>query len=118
MKSTKAVFLFWIFFAVVPVVAAQEQGPVKIVSVVELSGAGATAGTNMKKGAELAIREINASGGILGRRLELVTYDTQTNPATAKAMAQKAVDMGAYVVLGPVFSGSAIVSMETTRQAG
>src|SRR5207247_7517787 len=45
------------------------------------------------------------------------SLDTQTAPQTAKALAQKAVDQGAYVVMGPVFSGSIIVSMAETKRA-
>jgi len=96
---------------------AQPQTTVKIVNVVELSGAGATAGTNFKNGIELAVKEINAAGGILGRKIATETYDTQSNPQTAKALSQKAVDGEAYVVMGPVFSGSIMVSMEETRRA-
>src|SRR6185437_5472272 len=43
--------------------------------------------------------------------------DTQSAPQTAKALAQKAVDQSAYVVMGPVFSGSIIVSMAETKRA-
>jgi branched-chain amino acid transport system substrate-binding protein len=96
---------------------ALAQQTVKIVSIVELSGTGATAGTNFKNGVELAIKEINAAGGILGRRVVAEAWDTQTNPAVAKALATKAVDENAYVVMGPVFSGSIIVSMNETRRA-
>ena len=96
---------------------AWAQNTVKIFNVVELSGAGATAGTNFKNGIELAAKEINAAGGILGRRIVTETYDTQSNPQTAKALSQKAVDSEAYVVMGPVFSGSIMVSMDETRRA-
>jgi branched-chain amino acid transport system substrate-binding protein len=96
---------------------AWAQNTVKIFNVVELSGAGATAGTNFKNGIELAVKEINAAGGILGRRIVTETYDTQSNPQTAKALSQKAVDSEAYVVMGPVFSGSIMVSMDETRRA-
>ena len=41
---------------------------IKVAILQELSGAGATAGTNAKNGAKLAIKEINAAGGILGRK--------------------------------------------------
>ena len=95
-------------------VAAQ---PIQIVNLLELSGAGASVGTNLKNGAELAVKEINAAGGILGRKIELTTLDTQTNPGVAKALAQKAVDMDAYAVIGPIFSGSITVSMNETRRA-
>lgn len=91
--------------------------PIQIVNLLELSGAGATVGTNMKNGAEMAIREINAAGGILGRKIELTTMDTQTNPGVAKGLAQKAVDMDAYAVIGPIYSGSIAVSMSETRRA-
>ena len=49
-------------------------------------------------------------------RSTCTSLDTQTNPGVAKALAQKAVDDGAYVVMGPVFSGSIIVSMAETKK--
>src|ERR1700675_289244 len=94
-----------------------QQGPIQIVGLMELSGTGATAGTNFDNGVKLAVKEINAAGGILGRKVEYTTLDTQTAPQTAKALAQKAVDQGAYVVMGPVFSGSINVSMVETKRA-
>ncbi|RZS56905.1 ABC transporter substrate-binding protein [Sphaerotilus mobilis] len=90
---------------------------VKIATLVELSGAGATSGTNFKNGIELAVREINAAGGILGRKIETSTSDTQSNPGVAKGLAQKAVDDEVFAVFGPVFSGSIMVSMAETRRA-
>src|SRR5258706_5200859 len=98
-------------------IAFAPQGPVQIVGLMELSGPGATAGTNFDNGVKLAVKEINAAGGILGRKIEYTSMDTQSAPQTAKALAQKAVDQGAYVVMGPVFSGSIIVSMAETRKA-
>ena len=94
-----------------------QQTPVPIVGLMELSGTGATAGTNFDNGVKLAVKEINASGGILGRKIDYTSLDTQTAPQTAKALAQKAVDQGAYIVMGPVFSGSIIVSMAETKRA-
>ena len=48
--------------------AFAQQGLVPIVGLVELSGTGATAGTNFDNGVKLAVKEINAAGGILRRR--------------------------------------------------
>jgi branched-chain amino acid transport system substrate-binding protein len=93
------------------------QNTIPIVGLVELSGTGATAGTNFDNGVKLAVQQINASGGILGKKVDYVSMDTQTNPGVAKALAQKAVDQNAYIVMGPVFSGSIIVSMAETRKA-
>jgi len=106
----------WIMTAALPSLA--QQAPVLIVGLVELSGTGATSGTNFDNGVKLAVKEINAIGGILGRKIEYTSSDTQSAPQTAKALAQKAVDDGAYIVMGPVFSGSILVSMAETRRAG
>jgi len=94
-----------------------QQAPVRIAGLMELSGTGATSGTNFDNGVKLAVKEINAKGGILGRKIEYTSSDTQSQPQTAKALAQKAVDDGVYVVMGPVFSGSILVSMVETRRA-
>ena len=95
--------------------ALAQQPPIKIAGIVELSGTGATSGTNFDNGVKLAVKEINAAGGILGRKIDYTRADTQSNPQIAKALAQKAVDDDAYVVMGPVFSGSIIVSMAETQ---
>jgi branched-chain amino acid transport system substrate-binding protein len=101
--------------AAIPALAIAQAVP--IVGLVELSGVGATAGTNFDNGVKLAVKEINAAGGLGGRKIEYSPFDTQTNPGVAKALAQKAIDQNAYVVIGPVFSGSILVSMNETRRA-
>jgi branched-chain amino acid transport system substrate-binding protein len=97
--------------------AAVTAQPVKIANIVELSGAGATSGTNFMNGVNLAVKEINAAGGILGRKIETSSSDTQSNPGVAKGLVQKAVDDGVFAVFGPVFSGSILVSMAETKRA-
>jgi branched-chain amino acid transport system substrate-binding protein len=96
---------------------AQAQQTIKIAVLQELSGAGATAGTNFKNGVELAVKEINAAGGILGKKIETNVSDTQSNPGVAKGLASKAVDDGSFAVFGPTFSGSMLVSMSETKRA-
>lgn len=98
--------------------SAHAQAPaIKLATIVELSGAGTTSGTNFKNGVELAIKEVNASGGILGRKVESTYADTQSNPGVAKGLATKAIDEDVFAVFGPVFSGSILVSMAETRRA-
>ena len=91
--------------------------PIPIFGIVELSGSGTTAGTNYDNGVKLAVAEINAAGGILGRKINYTSWDTQTQPGVAKALASKAIDQGAPLVMGPVYSGSILVSMAETRRA-
>jgi branched-chain amino acid transport system substrate-binding protein len=96
---------------------AQAQSKVYIPDVVELSGPGAVSGTNWRDGAQLAIDEINKSGGILGRQIETEHLDTQSNPGVSRAQIQKVLDRDPYVVLGPIYSGSVKVNMALTQQA-
>jgi branched-chain amino acid transport system substrate-binding protein len=110
----------WIIGAALGLAAslpALAQDKVKLVDVVELSGAGATAGTNWKNGIDLAVADINAKGGILGKQIEIVHYDTQTNPGNTRAAVQRAIDEGTYAVLGPVFSGPIGASMQIAQRA-
>ena len=77
---------------------AHAQQTVKIANIVELSGPGTTAGTLFKNGVELAVKEINGAGGILGKKIESYTVDTQTNPGVAKGLTQKILH-GAFAEL-------------------
>ena len=93
------------------------QQTVNIPDVIELSGAGAVSGTNWRDGVILAVDEINAKGGILGRKIVTTHSDTQSNPGVSRAQVQKALDGDPYVLLGPVFSGSVKVNMLLAQQA-
>ena len=97
--------------------ALAADSTIKIASIQELSGGGATVGNNFKNGMDLAIKEINAAGGNLGRKIEDTHTDTQSTPGVAKGLAQKAVDDDAFAVFGPGYSGSMVVSMAETRRA-
>ena len=93
------------------------QNTVYIPAVLELSGAGAVSGTNFRDGMLLAIDEINAKGGILGKKIETPVLDTQSDAGISRAQVQKVLDNKPYVILGPVFSGSVLVDMLLTQQA-
>jgi len=95
---------------------AQAQDSIKLANLVELSGPGTTAGTLFKNGVELAIKEINAGGGILGKKISYTTEDTQSNPGVAKGLTQKAVDNEVFAIFGPVYSGSIMVSMAESKR--
>ncbi len=98
--------------------ARADDSVVLMPCVCELSGAGAVSGTNYRDGAHLAADEINAAGGILGKKIQIDDYDTQTDPQTSRALVQKAIDAGAYVILGTVYSGSTMVNMIVAQQNG
>ena len=97
--------------------SATAQQTLYLPNVVELSGAGAVSGTNWRDGIILAVEEINAKGGLLGRKIELENLDTQSDAGISRTQVQKVLDKNPYVVLGPVFSGSVLVDLALTAQA-
>jgi branched-chain amino acid transport system substrate-binding protein len=98
--------------------AAKAEQTVYIPVLAELSGAGAVSGTNWRDGLTLAMEEINKSGGILGHKIKTEILDTQSDAGISRAQMQKVLDNNPYVVLGPVYSGSVMVDMLLTQQAG
>jgi branched-chain amino acid transport system substrate-binding protein len=117
MRTIVRMFATLLLVAAAQPLFAQSE-PIKVFGLVELSGTGTTSGTNFNDGVKLAVKEINAAGGVLGRKIDYSASDTQSQPQVAKALAVKAVDDGASLVMGPVFSGSILVSMAVTRSAG
>jgi branched-chain amino acid transport system substrate-binding protein len=112
----RRVFILAALAAAAPLATLAQTGPVKVGGLFELSGPGASAGTNLRDGVLLAVNEINAAGGVLGRKLELNSADTQTNPGVAKGLTAKAVEDGAFAIFGPVYSGSIMVSMTESKR--
>ena len=89
--------------------AKKAAGPIKIGGQGAISGAHADYGWQMMAGSTMAIEEINAKGGILGRKLELKFMDEELKPATAVKNARYLVtDWGADFLFGVDSSGSAM----------
>src|SRR4029077_17813561 len=56
-----------------------------------ITGAFAASGTYVVNGTKIAADEINAAGGVLGRKIELVIADNKSNPTEAAAVAEKLI---------------------------
>ena len=97
---------------------ARADGTINLIDLAELSGSGATVGTNFKNGVDLAVEEINAKGGILGAKIVVTHVDTQSNAGVAKGQAEKALDSAPYALLGPGYSGSVKVVAPLAAEAG
>ncbi len=89
--------------------AAQE--PVRIGFFGPLTGPVAADGVSARHAVELALQEVNAAGGVLGRRVELVVYDDRLNPQEAVAIAHKLIERDQVVgVVSGAFSGPSRVT--------
>src|ERR1700687_5400099 len=67
------------------------QSTVKIGLVQPLTGAFAAAGTDVVDGAKIAADELNAKGGVLGKKIELIVEDTKSNPTEAASATEKLI---------------------------
>ncbi len=83
-----------------------EVSTIKIGALEPLTGPFATWGKKHLAGAQLAVKEINEKGGVLGAKLELVVYDDKNDAKEAVAAFQRMVEVDKVVaVMGPVSSG-------------
>lgn len=75
-------------------------------------------GLAQMRGALLAIDELNARGGVLGRPLRLLSRDTASRPEKAVANVDRLVDNGAIMLFGGVSSAVAIAASQRARERG
>ena len=89
--------------------ALAQSGPIKIGVVTPLSGTYTPIGEQVKMGLDLAAKEINAAGGINGRKIDLIYEDEEANPAVATQKAEKLFQVEKVEFLtGTVNSGSTL----------
>ncbi|MEP6799023.1 MAG: ABC transporter substrate-binding protein, partial [Lapillicoccus sp.] len=97
---------------------ATDSGPIKLGMVVPISGSSAPTGAYMKNGAQLAVDEINAAGGVLkGRKLELLVEDEACDAQQAVASANKVVSAGVVVSVGGYCSGATLPTLPIFQKA-
>jgi ABC-type branched-subunit amino acid transport system substrate-binding protein len=96
---------------------AADSGVVKIGLNYPETGPYAKQGLDQKRAAEIAVEEINAAGGILGKKVQLVLRDTKSNPKVARGTATELFDVeGVPMILGGSSSAVAIASGEVALQ--
>jgi branched-chain amino acid transport system substrate-binding protein len=91
---------------------------VKIAVEGPMSGPQASTGIDMWRGTELLASKINASGGVLGRRVQLVQIDDQASPENAASAAQRAIHEHVVAVIGPYNSAVGIINLPLYLRAG
>jgi branched-chain amino acid transport system substrate-binding protein len=103
-KRLAPLALAGVVFASLPLPVAA-QIPIKIGASMSVTGTYAKPGTYQKQGYDVCIDELNAKGGILGRKVELVIYDDQSTPATAVRLYEKLITEDKVdAVMGPYSS--------------
>jgi len=106
-RSMKALSLLWTIccasLAAAP--CANSAEPIKIGAVLPFSGGVELYGRQAKLGLDLAAKDINAAGGILGRPVEVVYADDKTDPAVATDVTRRLIERdGVVALVGPITS--------------
>lgn len=96
---------------------AQAGGPIVLGSHCELTGGFASWGYWHDKAAKTAVKLVNEQGGIAGRKVELITEDTESNPATGARKLRSLIERsGAGFIIGSVHSGVMLSSIPVATE--
>lgn len=95
--------------ALVAATSLHAQEAIKIGAIYSTSGPGAFLGVPEERGARLKVDEINKAGGINGRKVELVVYDSEGNTGKAAQLARRLIESDQVVaIIGPSSSGESL----------
>jgi branched-chain amino acid transport system substrate-binding protein len=97
--------------------ATTAQAEIRIAVAGDMTGANAWFGEQYQRGTELAIEDLNAKGGVLGQRVELIVGDDACDADQAVALARKLVSDGAVFVAGHFCSHSSIPASKVYEEA-
>jgi branched-chain amino acid transport system substrate-binding protein len=86
--------------------------------IASLTGKFSALGTENKKAVELAIEQVNAEGGLLGKQVSLVTRDDQTLPDQSVLAYNDIKSANVIAVIGSVFSNSALATLPLAQRDG
>lgn len=79
--------------------ARAEAETIRIGTLTPLTGAGGPYGPNMVKAVKAVVAQVNAAGGVLGRQIEIISEDDQTNPDAGVRAARKLIDVDKVVAI-------------------
>jgi branched-chain amino acid transport system substrate-binding protein len=98
--------------------AGAAHADITIATVGPMTGPYATFGEQMKRGAEKAIADINAKGGVMGQKLKLEVGDDACDPKQAVAVANQMVNKKVALLAGHFCSGSSIPASDVYKEEG
>lgn len=105
--------------ALLPALAVAADKPIKIGAVVSATGPASFLGDPQQKTLETYVQKINAAGGVLGRKLELVLYDDASDANKANAFARRLIIQDEVdAIIGASTTGSTMAMVPQIEQAG
>jgi len=115
MNKSLATVLSLILFAACSSLA---KADISIATAGPMTGQYASFGKQMKDGAQMAVNDINAAGGVLGQKIKLLIEDDACDPKQAVAVANKVAGSGVVFMAGHFCSGSSIPASKVYEEEG
>jgi branched-chain amino acid transport system substrate-binding protein len=97
------------------IVRAHEAGTIAIGNIIPLSGAASIEGHQLIKGVQFAVDEVNAKGGVLGKKIQLLTEDDESNSTKGVLIARKFIEHDHVPFLVATYASA--VALAITRVA-
>jgi branched-chain amino acid transport system substrate-binding protein len=94
---------------------AQSLGGIQIAAIYSLTGQAASSNRSSLVGTRIAVDEINAKGGLMGQRVNLVVLDNMSTPIGARLAADQAAAMGVTVIIGAAWSSHSLSIAEVAQ---
>ena len=116
MRNLKTALVAAAVLTVASITAANAE--IKIATAGPMTGQYASFGEQMRRGAEMAVKDLNAAGGVLGQKLSLSIGDDACDPKQAVAVANKMVSDGVVFMAGHFCSGSSIPASSVYTEEG
>jgi branched-chain amino acid transport system substrate-binding protein len=101
-----------------PALVSAQSGPIRVASVGPMTGQYAAFGAQLRVGAEAAVADLNAAGGVLGRQLLLEIGDDACDPRQAVSVANQLAGRRVRFVAGHFCSGSSIPARDVYAEEG
>lgn len=97
---------------------AREEKVLKIGAVFATTGPASSLGVPEKNTADMLVEQINAAGGVNGKNLQVVFYDSASDPTTARTRVEKLINVDKVsAIIGPTTSGESLAIIELVQNA-
>ncbi len=116
--SKKRSILLWMCLGMLAAAPASAQQVIKVGLYGPLTGPMSLSGIASQQGADLAIKQVNAQGGVLGQKLSMIAYDDKSSPEEAvKAVTRMITSDKVNCIVGSLHSGNILASAPVVERA-
>lgn len=118
MTNNRTIFLAVIIAVLLFPAGTSAGDEIQIAAIFALTGPAAQVNRLSLIGANLAVQELNRTGGVLGRQVKLVEFDNQSTPIGSRVAAEQAAQLGATAIVGSAWSSHSMAVAQVAQDRG